>query len=111
MLLEDEIISNDKNSKKVLLRVNEFKDKTGRVAIVDEENFHRFLDVEKVEKSVTEININESYFSLTLTMGDKKKILNRQAYTTLAFLEDAGGVQASILAIAFLVNLVLTSPN
>ena len=111
MLLEDEIIASDKNSKKVLLRVNEFKDNTGRVAIVDEENVHTFLDVEKIEKSVTEININENYFSMTLTMSDKKQILNRQAYTTLAFLEDAGGVHASVLAIAFLVNLVLTSPN
>mgnify|MGYP001626876489 CR=1 FL=1 len=45
-LLEEDIVAGDRNAKRVLLRVNEFEDKTGRVALFDKGNVHTFLDVE-----------------------------------------------------------------
>lgn len=72
-----------KNTKKVHLQLNEFSDNTGRIDLLDKQNVYTFLTFEKIEQTFAEMNINEHYFSLTLGMSHTKKILKRQAYTTL----------------------------
>ena len=94
---------------KIHLQVNEFFDKNGRVEEADEENVYTFLAVENIEQTVDFMNKNENYYSVVFDLSNSKKILKRRAYTTLDFLDYAGGVYASILGFAYLVNLALTS--